>query len=72
MIAEITSGYELMVPLMIVSSVSYALSKRFEPYSFDIKHLADKGEVFTNNKDKNILTSLELSTLVQTDYKVCF
>jgi CIC family chloride channel protein len=69
LIAEITSGYELMVPLMIVSSVSYAISKRFEPYSFDIKHLADKGEVFTDNKDKNILTSLELSKLIQTDYK---
>jgi CIC family chloride channel protein len=69
LIAEITSGYELMVPLMIVSSVSYAISKRFEPYSFDIKHLADKGEVFTNNKDKNILTTLELSKLVQRDYK---
>lgn len=69
LIAEITSGYELMVPLMIVSSVSYAISKRFEPYSFDIKHLADKGEVFTDNKDKNILTTLELSKLIQTDYK---
>lgn len=69
LIAEITSGYDLMVPLMIVSSVSYAISKRFEPYSFDIKHLADKGEVFTDNKDKNILTSLELSKLLQTDYK---
>ena len=69
LIAEITSGYELMVPLMIVSSVSYAISKRFEPYSFDIKHLADKGEVFTNNKDKNILTTLELSKLVQKNYK---
>ena len=69
LIAEITSGYELMIPLMIVSSVSYAISKRFEPYSFDIKHLADKGEVFTDNKDKNILTSLELSKLLQTDYK---
>lgn len=69
LIAEITSGYDLMVPLMIVSSVSYAISKRFEPYSFDIKHLADKGEVFTDNKDKNILTTLELSKLLQTDYK---
>lgn len=69
LIAEITSGYELMLPLMIVSSVSYAISKRFEPYSFDIKHLADKGDVFTNNKDKNILTTLELSKLIQRDYK---
>lgn len=68
LIAEITSGYELMVPLMIVSSVSFAISKRFEPYSFDIKHLADKGDVFTNNKDKNILTTLDLSQFIQKKY----
>jgi CIC family chloride channel protein len=70
LIAEITGGYNLMVPLMIVSSVSFAISKRFEPYSFDIKHLADKGEVFTDNKDKNILTCLHLSNFVLTDYKI--
>lgn len=69
LIAEITGGYNLMVPLMIVSSVSFAISKRFEPYSFDIKHLADKGEVFTNNKDKNILTCLDISTFILTNYK---
>ncbi|VXB65470.1 Chloride channel protein [Flavobacterium sp. 9AF] len=69
LIAEITSGYNLMVPLMIVSSVSFAISKRFEPYSFDIKHLADKGEVFTNDKDKNILTSLHISSFILTNYK---
>lgn len=69
LIAEITGGYELMVPLMIVSSVSYALSKKFEPYSFDIKHLADKGEVFTDNCDKNMLTSIEVSKLITRDIK---
>lgn len=69
LIAEITGGYELMVPLMIVSSVSYALSKKFEPYSFDIKHLADKGEVFTDNRDKNMLTSIEVSKLITRDIK---
>ena len=68
LIAEITSGYELMVPLMVVSSVSYAISKQFEPYSFDIKLLADKGDVFTADKDKNILTGLELSKLTQTNF----
>jgi CIC family chloride channel protein len=58
-----------MVPLMIVSSVSFAISKRFEPYSFDIKNLADKGEVFTDNRDTNILNSIDVSKLIQTDYK---
>ena len=69
LIAEITGGYNLMVPLMIVSSVSFAISKRFEPYSFDIKNLADKGEVFTDNRDSNILNSIDVAKLIQTDFK---
>jgi CIC family chloride channel protein len=69
LIAEITGGYNLMVPLMIVSSVSFAISKRFEPYSFDIKNLADKGDVFTDNRDTNILNSIDVSKLIQTDFQ---
>lgn len=69
LIAEITGGYNLMIPLMIVSSVSFAISKRFEPYSFDIKNLADKGEVFTDNRDTNILNSIDVSKLIQVDFK---
>ena len=61
LIAEITGGYGLMVPLMLVSSISFAISKRFEPYSFDIKHLADKGEVFTDDKDKTSYNPLILN-----------
>ncbi len=68
LIAEITGGYNLMVPLMIVSSVSFAISKRFEPYSFDIKDLARKGKVFTNDKDKNILNALETSDFIDEHY----
>lgn len=66
LIAEITSGYSLMVPLMLVSSISFAISKRYEPYSFDIKDLADKGDVFTNDRDKNILSAITISRLIQT------
>ncbi len=69
LIAEITGGYNLMVPLMIVSSISFAITKRFEVYSFDIKDLADKGEVFTDNRDKNMLNSIEVSKLITTDIK---
>ncbi len=68
LIAEITGGYDLMLPLMIVSSVSYAISKQFEPYSFDIKHLAKKGEVFTDDKDKNILQTINIEKLIDRDY----
>lgn len=52
LIGEITGGYDLMVPLMIVSSVSFAVSKQFEKHSLDVKSLADKGDVFTSDKDR--------------------
>jgi len=68
LIAEITGGYNLMVPLMLVSSISFAISKRFEPYSFDIKNLADKGEVFTDNRDSNILNSINVSKLIDKNF----
>ena len=69
LIGEITGGYDLMVPLMIVSSVSYAVSKQFEKHSMDVKALADKGDVFTSDKDKNILQSIDLYKLVQKNFK---
>jgi CIC family chloride channel protein len=67
LIGEITGGYDLMVPLMMVSSISYAVSKQFEKHSMDVKALADKGEVFTSDKDKNILQSIDFLKLVKTD-----
>jgi CIC family chloride channel protein len=68
LIAEITGGYDLMIPLMIVSSISFAISKRFEKHSLDVKNLARKGNVFTSNKDTNILATLDINTIIQTDY----
>ncbi|MGG7035678.1 MAG: chloride channel protein [Flavobacterium sp.] len=68
LIAEITGGYGLMIPLMIVSSIGFAVSKRFEKHSMDVKHLAKKGQVFTSNKDANILSSFDTESVIQTDY----
>ena len=68
LIAEITGGYSLMIPLMIVSSISFAVSKRFEKHSMDVKHLAKKGHVFTSNKDSNILSTIDTNSIVETDY----
>lgn len=67
LIGEITGGYNLMIPLMIVSSISFAVSKRFEKHSMDVKALADKGAVFTSNKDLNILQSIDSLNLIETD-----
>lgn len=69
LIGEITGGYDLMVPLMIVSSISFAVSKRFEKYSMDVKSLADKGDVFTSDKDKNILQNIDFLALIKTNVK---
>ena len=68
LIAEITGGYSLMIPLMIVASISYAISKRFEKHSLDAKSLVKKGNAFTSNKDTNILATLDTNTIIQTDY----
>ncbi|TRX24280.1 chloride channel protein [Flavobacterium franklandianum] len=68
LIAEITGGYSLMIPLMIVASTSFAISKRFEKHSLDTKSLVKKGNVFTSNKDTNILSTLDTNSIIQTDY----
>ncbi len=68
LIAEITNGYELFIPLMIVSSISFFIVKSYEPYSMDLKKLALEGQVFTHKKEKNILTSISLSDMLQDSY----
>lgn len=68
LIAEITGGYDLMIPLMIVTSISFAISKRFEKHSMDVKPLVKKGNAFTTNKDSNILSTLDPNSIIQTDF----
>ncbi|ALM50850.1 transporter [Flavobacterium psychrophilum] len=68
LIAEITGGYDLIIPLMIVASISFAISKRFDKHSLDVKGLVKKGNVFTSNKDTNILWTLNIDNIIHTDY----
>src|SRR5690606_37717138 len=70
LIGEITGGYSLMVPLLVVSSVSFTVAKQHETYSMDLKKLAKKGDVFTSNKDRNILSAISLDEVLITDYKI--
>ena len=69
LIAELTGGYALFVPLMIVSVVSYLVINLFEPHSIYAMRLARKGELLTHNKDKAILTVLNLESLIERDYR---
>jgi CIC family chloride channel protein len=68
LIAEITGGYDLIIPLMIVASISFAISKRFEKHSLDVKGLIKKGNVFTSNKDTNILWTLNIEDIFDKRY----
>lgn len=69
LIAEITNGYELFIPLMIVSSISFFIVKSYEPYSMETKKLAMEGQIFTHQKEKNILTSIRLDEMLHDKYE---
>ncbi|MCF6401702.1 chloride channel protein [Chitinophaga filiformis] len=69
LIAESSSGYDLFIPLMIVSTTSFLLAKWFSPISPELKHLADTGKIFTKAHDKNILSLLKLEELVEKDFQ---
>ena len=69
LIAELTGGYGLFVPLMIVSVVSYLTINTFEPHSIYAMRLARKGELITHDKDQAILTIINLESQIETDYK---
>ncbi|WP_276495792.1 chloride channel protein [Pontibacter litorisediminis] len=69
LIAEITGGYTLMIPLMIVAASSFALVKYFEPYSLDTKKLAQKGQLLTHNKDRTILRIMKIKHLIETEFQ---
>ena len=69
LIAELTGGYKLFVPLMIVSAVSFLVINMFEPHSIYAMRLARRGDLLTHDKDKAILTILSLESLIERDYK---
>jgi CIC family chloride channel protein len=70
LIAEITGGYALLIPLMITSTISFITILYFEPHSIYSKQLAARGELITHHKDKAVLTILQLSNLVETDLAI--
>lgn len=69
LIAEITGGYELFVPLMLVSAISYAFTKYFVSNSIYTIELAKKGQLITHNKDKNVLMLMRIDKLIETNFK---
>ena len=70
LIAELTGGYDLFLPLMIVSISSYITILMFEPHSIYSMRLAQKGELLTHHKDKAVLTLLRADNMVEKDFQV--
>ncbi|MBR0024545.1 MAG: chloride channel protein [Muribaculaceae bacterium] len=66
--AEMTGGYELFLPLLIVSVVSYLTSRIILPYGIYSRRLAKRGELLTHHKDKSVLTLLKMDSVIETDF----
>lgn len=68
LIAEMTGGYALFIPLMVTSTISFLTIMYFEPHSIYTKRLAARGELLTHHKDQAILTLLQLDDLIEKDF----
>ena len=68
LIAEITGGYELFVPLMIVSAISFTITKYYVSHSIYTLKLAERGELITHDKDKNVLMTLQIDKVIETNF----
>jgi CIC family chloride channel protein len=67
LIAEITGGYSLLIPLIITSTTAYMTIKGFERHSIYHVQLAEKGELITHDKDKAVLTMMDWKKEIERD-----
>ncbi len=72
LIAEITGGYELMIPLIITVSISFLISRSIEKNSLYTKRLALSGDLITHDKDKAVLTLLNIDEVIETDLETIY
>jgi CIC family chloride channel protein len=70
MIAEITGGYELFLPLMVTSAISYSTSRALSPHTIYTQELARRGELITHDKDKAVLTLMNLKEEIERGFVV--
>ncbi|MEN8203775.1 MAG: chloride channel protein [Bacteroidota bacterium] len=69
LVAEITGGHELFLPLMLASTISYGTTRYFVKNSVYTVQLAKRGELMTHHKDRNILLMMNVSDLIETNFK---
>ena len=69
LIAEITGGYQLFVPLMITAAISYLITKNALDHTIYTRELAEKGALLTHDKDENVLTVMQLDDVLEQNFK---
>ncbi|WP_029038226.1 chloride channel protein [Salinimicrobium xinjiangense] len=68
LIAELTRGYELFVPLMITAAISFAITNQVQSHSVYTMDLASRGELITHNKDQTVLTLLNINQVIEKNF----
>ena len=68
LIAEISGGYELLIPLILTATISFGATRMVEQYSIYTKRIANKGELLTHDSDKAVLTLLKTTELIESDF----
>ncbi|WP_430935721.1 chloride channel protein [Saccharicrinis sp. 156] len=70
LIADLSGGYSMFLPLMITATISYVTAKSFEEHSVYTHQLAKRKELLTHDKDHNIMTLMEVNKLIETDFAI--
>jgi len=70
LIGDLTGGYGLFIPLMIVSTISFATVRLFQKNSVYTLQLAKRGELMTHHKDKNVLSMMKINKLIEKNFYV--
>ena len=68
LIAEVTGGYELFIPLMITAAISFAITKYVQPHSVYTMELGRKGELITHDKDHAVLTLMDMDKVIENNF----
>ncbi|MFI1771126.1 chloride channel protein [Thalassobellus citreus] len=70
LIAELTGGYELFIPLMLTATISFSITKYFKPHSVYNMELGRKGELITHDKDHAVLTLMDIDKVIETNFVI--
>ena len=68
LIAESTGSYELFTPLIFTAVISYLTIMMFEPHGIYTKRLAERGELMTHHKDRNVLQMMKIDKLIERNF----